>query len=55
MSSSFRSEARGFRFVFAVAAGIAAVTVADLFATTAVLVVVSALAIVGAAAAYLLG
>jgi len=55
VSSSFRSEAGGFRFVFVVAAGIAAVTVADLFATTAVLVGVSALAIVGVAGAYLLG
>jgi hypothetical protein len=54
VSSSLRSEPRAFRFVLAVAAGVTAVTIADLFADTAVLVVVSAVAIVGSFGAYLL-
>jgi len=53
--SSFKSESRAIRFVFVVAAGVAAVTLADLLAPPAVLVAVFALAIVGVAGAYLLG
>lgn len=53
MRNPFRSEARAFRFVLAVAAAAAAVVIADLLAPTAVLIAVSVLAILGVAALYL--